>query len=134
VRSRAECSKSSRRGKPARCRSGPSPRSANRSAPASAPCARRLSQELLGRRAGLSGKFIGEVERGEKSISVDNLYRVSLVLGVGLHRMVDLPSKPLPSPYAEQIVAFVITHHAAAVRRVRAVLQSVLGAARSEHR
>jgi transcriptional regulator with XRE-family HTH domain len=37
----------------------------------------RLSQERLGHRSGLSGKFIGEVERGEKSISIDSLYRVA---------------------------------------------------------
>src|SRR5687768_710873 len=39
---------------------------------------RALSQERLGDRSGLSGKFIGEVERGEKSISIDSLYRVSV--------------------------------------------------------
>ena len=37
---------------------------------------RGWSQEALGERSALSGKFIGEVERGEKSISVDSLYRV----------------------------------------------------------
>jgi DNA invertase Pin-like site-specific DNA recombinase len=34
---------------------------------------RGLSQERLGARAGLSGKFLGEVERGKKSISIDSL-------------------------------------------------------------
>lgn len=41
-----------------------------------------LSQERLGARAGVSGKFIGEVERREKSLSVDTLGRVARVLGV----------------------------------------------------
>ena len=41
---------------------------------------RGLSQERLGTRASLSGKFIGEVERGEKSISVDSLYHVAVAL------------------------------------------------------
>ena len=39
-----------------------------------------FSQERLGERSSLSGKFIGEVERGEKSISVDSLYHVSVAL------------------------------------------------------
>jgi transcriptional regulator with XRE-family HTH domain len=43
---------------------------------------RGLSQEDLGAKAGLSGKFIGEVERGEKSISVDSLYRLASALRV----------------------------------------------------
>jgi len=38
------------------------------------------TQRALGRRARLSGKFIGEVERGEKSITVDSLYRVAQAL------------------------------------------------------
>ena len=34
---------------------------------------RGWSQELLGAKAGRSGKFVGEVERGEKSVSLDSL-------------------------------------------------------------
>jgi transcriptional regulator with XRE-family HTH domain len=45
---------------------------------------RHLSQVELGRKAGLSGKFIGEVERGDKSVSVDSLYHVAKVLRVPL--------------------------------------------------
>jgi transcriptional regulator with XRE-family HTH domain len=43
---------------------------------------RDLSQVALGQKAGLSGKFIGEVERGDKSVSVDSLYHVAKVLRV----------------------------------------------------
>ena len=38
------------------------------------------TQRMLGRRARLSGKFIGEVERGETSITIDSLYRVAQAL------------------------------------------------------
>jgi transcriptional regulator with XRE-family HTH domain len=38
------------------------------------------TQRGLGLRAGLSGKFIGEVERGEKSITLDSLYLLSRAL------------------------------------------------------
>jgi transcriptional regulator with XRE-family HTH domain len=51
---------------------------------------RSLSQERLGARAGLSGKFIGEVERGEKSISIDSLYHVAVALGVALRELTDV--------------------------------------------
>lgn len=43
---------------------------------------RHLSQEKLGRLSGLSGKFVGEVERGEKSISLDSLHHVAKALKV----------------------------------------------------
>ena len=58
---------------------------------------RGWSQEALGQHSDLSGKFIGEVERGEKSISVDSLYRVSVALKVPLRKLVDLPARPQQS-------------------------------------
>ena len=46
---------------------------------------RGLSQDSLGRRAGLSGKFIGE-----KSVSLDNLWRIARCgFGISLKRLVD---------------------------------------------
>lgn len=71
---------------------------------------RGLSQERLGERSGLSGKFIGEVERGEKSISIDSLYRVSVSLEVPLRTLAAVrPGRrvAVPSHTAEQILALV---------------------------
>src|SRR5262249_47473249 len=71
---------------------------------------RGLSQERLGEHAGLSGKFIGEVERGEKSISVDSLYRISVALVISLRELTDVRAdKPsaVPSEDAEKIFALV---------------------------
>ena len=45
------------------------------------------TQRALGRRARLSGKFIGEVERGEKSITIDSLYLISRALGTPLSEL-----------------------------------------------
>ena len=50
--------------------------------------ARGLSQERLRLKAGLSGKFVGEVERGEKSISLDSLWRVARALRLPLGAMI----------------------------------------------
>jgi transcriptional regulator with XRE-family HTH domain len=54
---------------------------------------RGLTQERLGELSGLSGKFIGEVERGEKSISLDSLYQVAIALDVRLRDLTDIASK-----------------------------------------
>ena len=70
---------------------------------------RGLSQERLGERASLSGKFIGEVERGEKSISIDSLYHVAVALDVPLRELTDVGDKQssVPSEEAEKIFALV---------------------------
>ena len=70
---------------------------------------RGWSQEALGQHSNLSGKFIGEVERGEKSISMDSLYRVAAALEVPLRDLMDVGDKhqPIPTEEAEKIFALV---------------------------
>ena len=73
---------------------------------------RGLSQERLGRRAGLSGKFVGEVERGEKSISVDSLYRIAVALEIPLRELTDVSTAiPGQRPETEQLLALVGAVH-----------------------
>jgi transcriptional regulator with XRE-family HTH domain len=48
---------------------------------------RGWSQEVLGAKADLSSKFLGEVERGEKSISLDNLAHLARALHIPLVAM-----------------------------------------------
>ena len=55
---------------------------------------RALSQERLGDAAELSGKFIGEVERGEKSISVDSLHNVAAALECTMADLVGVQGTP----------------------------------------
>lgn len=69
--------------------------------------ARGLSQEKLGRLSHLSGKFIGECERGEKSISIDSISRVSIALDVSLPEIVTLQNgRHGVSADAEQLLAY----------------------------
>ena len=88
-----------------------------------------LSQARLGQHSGLSGKFIGEVERGVKSISIDSLYRVSVALDVPLRDLVDVRVSAASRPHsedAEKILAL-ITHRRrpADVRRAYKVLHAL---------
>ncbi|PYM17234.1 MAG: hypothetical protein DMD81_09735 [Candidatus Rokuibacteriota bacterium] len=69
---------------------------------------RGFSQEILGQRAGLSGRFIGEVERGRKSISVDSLYRVAAALGTPLAYLTDARDWPATEE-ADKILALIAT-------------------------
>ena len=77
-----------------------------------------------------AGKFIGEVERGEKSISIDSLYRVSVALEVPLRHLTDVrPGRRavVPSEAAEKIFAIVSgKHRPLVVRRAYEVLRAML--------
>ena len=90
---------------------------------------RGLSQERLGDRAGLSGKFIGEVERAKKSISIDSLYRVSVALEIPLRELTDVRAdKPsaVPSEDAEKIFALVSGRRRLGdIRRAYRVLRAI---------
>jgi XRE family transcriptional regulator, regulator of sulfur utilization len=92
-----------------------------------------LSQERLGERAGLSGKFIGEVERGEKSISIDSLYHVAVALEIPLRELTDVRAdKPaaVPTEEAEKIFALVSGRRRPEdLRKAYKVLQAMFGRA-----
>jgi transcriptional regulator with XRE-family HTH domain len=89
---------------------------------------RGWSQEALGERAGLSGKFIGEVERGEKSISVDSLYRVSVAFRVPLRELVDIPASEAGSAEYDRVLALLGRHRTPEqLERVLTALRGLLG-------
>ncbi len=91
---------------------------------------RKWSQEELGERAELSGKFIGEVERGDKGITLDSLYSICQALGVPLREIVDItPEKEKASlPEVDEVLGL-LRHHAKpreihrAVKVLRALLE-----------
>lgn len=49
-----------------------------------------LSQEELGERADVHYTYIGGLERGERNISLANLYKIANSLGVSLSDLVDI--------------------------------------------
>jgi len=50
--------------------------------------ARRLSQEDLAELSDLHRTYVGSVERGERNISIDNMERLAVALGVKLREMI----------------------------------------------
>ncbi len=91
---------------------------------------RGLSQERLGARSKLSGKFIGEVERGEKSISIDSLWHVSVALDIPLRELTDVkperPPKGAVSEDAQKVFALITGRRRPVdVRRAYSVLRAM---------
>lgn len=91
---------------------------------------RGLSQERLGERSQLSGKFIGEVERGQKSISIDSLYGISVALRLPLTTFTDVPpiDGQVPTADAEKVYALLIHHRTPDdLGKAHAILRSLFG-------
>lgn len=50
-----------------------------------------MSQEALAEKAGLHRTYIGQVERGERNISVDSMERLAEAVGMNLWEMLRPP-------------------------------------------
>jgi transcriptional regulator with XRE-family HTH domain len=91
---------------------------------------RGLSLRRLGERASLSAAFIGAVERGLKSISIESLYKVSVALQVPLTHLTAIrPGRGIvvPSQEAEKIFALVSgPHRPTDVRKAYEMLRAML--------
>ena len=93
---------------------------------------RSLSQERLGSLSGLSGKFIGEVERRQKSISIDSLYAVAVALQTPLRNLVDIRPGDQPAAPASEDVDRIYAliagpHRQEEIRRAYNVLRAMFG-------
>ena len=82
--------------------------------------ARGLTQESLGERAGLSYKFIGEVERGMANPTLDTLASIAMALDVDVPELVSVATKR-PAAFGTFSTA-----DFAVVREARDAIDSVL--------
>lgn len=89
----------------------------------------RFSQERLGELAGLSGKFIGEVERAEKSISIDSLYRIAHALNTPLALITaPIDRRRHIHPLVPKIMTLIDSHRSESARRAYEAIRALLRA------
>jgi transcriptional regulator with XRE-family HTH domain len=55
--------------------------------------AHRITQERLAERAGLSYKFVGEIERGQANPTIDTLYQLSKALRIDIYELFLTPGR-----------------------------------------
>ncbi len=70
---------------------------------------RLLTQETLAERAGLSLKYVGEVERGEANATLHTLERIAIVLGWDPWTLFAIDQQPISQPVHQLILAEVRT-------------------------
>ncbi len=66
--------------------------------------AQKLSQEKLAEKSGLHTTYVGQIERGEKSPTVDSVYKISLGLEVSMDELFkNMANETQNSVYADKI-------------------------------
>jgi transcriptional regulator with XRE-family HTH domain len=97
---------------------------------------RKLTQEQLGERARLSGKFVGEIERGVGNPSLEVMDRIAGALGVELAELVSFEeSSPRGAPQgaargfaaAERVAEYLSGRPASEVEKALRILEAALG-------
>ena len=97
---------------------------------------RELTQDQLGERAGVSGKFIGQIERGSGNPSLLILARLGAALRVELPELlrfeeISAEGKPLGAARAyaakEMVTGYLAGRPAADVERALRILEAALG-------
>jgi transcriptional regulator with XRE-family HTH domain len=95
-----------------------------------------MTQEQLGEKAGVSGKFVGQIERGAGNPSLKNLHRLAQALGVELPdllRFEELRPEGLARnatrafAAAERISSYLSRRPASDVERAYRILEAALG-------
>lgn len=70
--------------------------------------ARKWTQEKLGAEAGISYKFLGEIERGQQNPSFDSLVKIAAALKVSLSELFRFEQETLDKKAIEEIIGQIV--------------------------
>lgn len=104
---------------------------------------RNLTQEALGERAGVSGKLVGQIERGGGNPSLETIAQLAHALGIELPELVRFEETRADGPQrnaarglaaAERVSSYLSRRPAADVERALRILEAALGEGDPEDR
>ena len=83
-----------------------------------------LTQETLAEKANISASFLGQIERGERKLSLVTLIQIAKVLGVSLDYLVSDYS-PRENPELDELIYLLREHSPQEIRMVTDISKSV---------
>lgn len=92
---------------------------------------RGLSQETLGEKGGFHFSYIGQIERGEKNIALQNLTKIAAALEVPISQLftyIDLEESPTASKSdLDEILELLRAKNLQQLRMVKNILNEIFG-------
>ena len=84
-----------------------------------------LTQEVLAEKANISASFLGQIERGERKLSLATLIQITKVLGASLDYLVnDIP--PSENPELDELIYLLRGHTRQEIRMISDISKTIL--------
>ncbi len=84
------------------------------------------SQEQLAEQANISGKYLGEVERGQANISIDILDKISVAMGIKVSDLLDFEHEMGRSALISKITSLVKSADDNSLQTIFRVVKAIL--------
>lgn len=85
---------------------------------------RGLTQEVLAEKANISASFLGQIERGERKLSLVTLIEIAKVLGASLDHLVS-DSSPRKNPELDELIYLLRDHSQQEIRMITDISKTV---------
>lgn len=88
--------------------------------------AKKLSQEKLAELSGLHSTYIGQIERGEKSPTIESIYKISIGLDTSLSDLLkNISIKENEKTYADEIYNKILSLSAQKQKKIYNIIEEI---------
>ena len=88
---------------------------------------KKLSQEKLAELSGLHSTYIGQIERGEKSPTIESIYKISIGLDISLSDFFkNIDSKTSEKRYADEIYNEILSLSAKKQKKINNIIKEII--------